>query len=430
MPGRCSLLLVLLALLTLLTTGAAQNDPRRHGGDTKTPGLPADIAAFAPYDADPEHLLNRVFRAAWLANLTPAEVGAPADSHAPIEWTSGWVHRKRAGMDADARWFGGDGRLLPLEALSTGAATELAALLDQLAPGAPAVTALQATPALAVLCQHDLLRVAERLLATKQSPELVPKVVRAAEALALPIDVLAGIADPLRAALAANALVDLAPVLPTAFGGNDANAREVLRQSTRLFDGEKTLLWSRLFLTHPGGPDALAKLLPDALAEADRKRGPTVPIGMRAVLVQGIVAIARDGTPRATPLVFDVRVQTLANRDPLAADNATFTRDGIDFTILQLERQGVRTGPAQQLFRRIGADEHDLFRDYGTSKHTTWRGQCTLCHRTTDTPEGHLGGFPVLRPHAQATFAATGDERLRLAETQVDKLLARLRSPR
>jgi hypothetical protein len=152
-----------------------------------------------------------------------------------------------------------------------------------------------------------------------------------------------------------------------------------------------------------------------------------VPIGFRAVLVQGVVAMAQDGTPRATPVVVDVRTQVLQNRDPLAADNATFTRDGLDFGIWQLTREGLRRGDLAQTFRRVLPDDQDLFRDYGTSKHTTYRGQCALCHRVSDSPEPQLAGFPVLRPHVRAALATLGTERLRLAEEQAGKLFARLR---
>jgi len=40
--------------------------------------------------------------------------------------------------------------------------------------------------------------------------------------------------------------------------------------------------------------------------------------------------------------------------------------------------------------------------------------------------EPKLGGFAVLRPHVQATFAATGEERLRPAAQQTAKLWAKV----
>ncbi len=407
----------LTSTLVLAAIGIAQ-DSRLHGAEHARRGLPNDPAAFAPYHADSDHPANRLFRLTWLRRLQPAEVAAPAFGTA-MEWTSGWVHRKRVGTATDTHWFGGDGRLLPLEFLDASETKELRALL----------TALRDSkfdsPTLQVLLQHDLLRIAERVHDVGRDGDLLPELLATVRALALPAHELDRLPDPL--ATATTAEPKLAAALPKALGGTDTQLREVLRKSTRLFDAGKSLLWSRVFLAHPNGEPALAALLP--AARPDQKEGPEVPIGMRAVLVQGIVALDRDGKPRSTPLVFDVRTQRLANRDGLSADNATFTHDGIDFGIWQLQREGVRRGESGALFRRIEADDHDLFRDYGTAKHTTYRGQCALCHRVTDTPEPHLGGFPVLRPHALATFATTGAERFRLAEEQVQKLLDKFATP-
>ncbi len=410
--------------LSLFANDAGAQDPRWHGPDGPARGLPRAPLAFAPYGDDVDHPWNRVFRRLWLQHMAPAEVG---DALRPDQaWRPGWVHGKRPGQDADTRWFGGDGRLLPLEGLDAAAAADLRPLLAAIArtgaAGAPG-------PELAVLFQHDLLRAAERLLDVGRNLDLVPALRHAAEAVALDADTLAALRDPVRLALAdPGQRVALGTALPAALGGSAPGFREVERRSTRLFDAEKTLLWSRLFLAHPGGEAALAAMLPAARAAGDAD--PTVPIGFRAVLAQGIVAVDRDGVPRATPLVFEIRTQTLQNREPLSGDNPTWTHDGLDFGIWQLEREGLRRGVAGRVFRRIDPDDQDLFRDYGVARHTTYRGQCALCHRLSDTPEPELAGFPVLRRHAQARFAATGTERLRLAEQQAGRLLARLRAAR
>jgi hypothetical protein len=383
-------------------------------------GLPQEPAAFRPYAAKADHVANRLFRMLWLRQLQPSEVAATVEA-APMAWTTGWVHRKRDGAIADARWFGGDGRLLPLAGLGPDEASELRALLTKLRAE---VTPM--APTLRVLLQHDLLRAAERLVDIEQNLDLVPELLTAARSLSLPATELAALPDPLRLAIAADR--ELAAAMPRSLGGDDPGLREVLRKSTRLFDAQKSLLWSRVFLAHPDGERALAALLP--AARPGQKDGPEVPLGFRAVLVQGIVAIDDQGEARATPLTFDVRTQRLTNRDPLGAANATFTHDGLDFGIWQLEREGVRIGDPARWFRRIAADDHDLFRDYGTAKYTTYRGQCSLCHRLSDTPEPQLAGFVVLRPHAQATFAAAGDERLRLAEREVAKLMVKLAAVR
>ena len=411
------------SVLLVLVGSLFAQDQRRFGADSPHRGLPRDAESFAPYHQDSAHATNRIFRSLWLRQMAPAEVAAPADNPPLAQFRSGWVHQKRAGTADDTRWYGGDGRLLPLEGLAEPDAKALAGLLGALTPDSTTVRELQASKALAVLFQHDLLRAAERLRDTGANPELLPALRRAAQAMALPGPALATIDDPLRTVLTSADGATLRRELPQQLGGDDGSFHEILRRSTRLFDAEKTLLWSRVFLSHPDGKDALQALLPPAGSDGKGKgKGPTAPLGLRAVLVQGIVAFDRDGAPHATPLVFDLRTQVLVDRAPLSSDNPTFSRDGIDFGIWQLEREGLRRGAPAAFFRRIEADDRDLFRDYGTAKLTTYRGQCSLCHRLSDTPEPDLGGFPVLRPHVQAKFATTGDERLRLAEEQAARL--------
>lgn len=420
--------LLVLSCSLLLPFVAAQ-DARRHGADSQDRGLPRDPMAFRPYHADADHPLNQVFRLLWLRQQTPAEVASTLPGEGPAPIAPGWVHGKRKGEARDAKWFGGDGRLLPLEELGA----DKAALLAALARVDAAVRKeLMLRHDLAVLFQHDLLRAAERVLDIGKELELVPPLRDLAMAVALDAGVISKLGNPWRRTLAQPEYAALAARMPKELdmGGRDASLREVTRRSTRLFDAEKSLLWSRVFLSHPEGNEALAAMLPPAAGPAKGDQGPTVPIGFRAVLVQGIVAIDSKGTPRSTPLVFDVRTQELVNRDALAAGNATWTHDGLQFGIWQLERQGLREGDATRAYRAIGPDDQDLFRDYGSGKHTTYRGQCSLCHRLSDGPENHLGGFPVLRPHVRAAFAVTGWERLELAEQQAAKLLERLAAAR
>jgi len=414
-----------LAFLLLAVPLLAQ-DPKRHPPDSADRGLPRNADQASPYHGDPGHLLNRIFRALYFVETVPDEVGAALPRERGDEegfWAAGWVHRKRAGTDADRRWFGGDGRQLPVEGYAPKAADELAKMLREVASAEAQL--LRKPPELAVLFQHDLLRLGQRLLDTGQNPELLPLLRQAAAAVALPVADLIRLQNPVLAAHKVDARPGSQglPAWPAELGGDaDSPFREVLRKSTRLFDAERTLLWSRLWLHHPEGPEALARILPQP--GSAKGPNPTVPIGFAALLVQGIVAVADDGSPHATPVVVDLRTQWLANRAPLAHDNQSFTRDGIEFGIWQLERQAWRQGEHARALREVAPDDQDLFRDYGTLKHTTYRAQCTLCHRNSDTPEPELGGFPVLRHHTGAAFALTGSERLRLAEQQVARLLA------
>jgi hypothetical protein len=412
-----------LALLAIAPALAQAPTAERWPVGHARAGLTKAPEHLTPYDADPTHPANRLFRQLWTASLVPAEVAHVVPGEPARELAEGWVHGKRAGRDEDRAVFGGDGRMLPLEGL---AGPQAAAVLADLEALRQLIPTLQRTPALAVHLQNDLLRAAERLLDVGQNLDLVPRLRDTALLLALPADRLAELPDPLRLACAGADPALPTPELPTQVGGSATGFREITRRSTRLFDAAHTLLWSRVFVRHPDGEAALAAMLP--APGATKGPSPTTPIGFAAVLVQGLVAIDDQGVPRATALVVDVRTQTLHNREPLAASNPTFTHDGLDFGVWQLQRQGLRSGEPPRFFRVVDADDLDLFRDYGTAKLTSYRAQCALCHRVSDSPEPELAGFPVLRPHVQAAFAATGEERLRLAEQQVGTLLVKLRA--
>lgn len=415
-----------LAAASLIVLGSSLAAQQRWPAGHARAGLVQDPARSTPYAEDADHVANRLFRRLWTATLAPAEVAQVVPGEAELPFVEGWVHKKRKGTDGDRGTFGGDGRMLPLEGLDADAAKALRA--DLLALDDKAVAALQTDAALAVHLQNDFLRAAQRLLDVERNLDLVPLLRDCALRLGLSTEHLAKLPDTLRLAARGDAPALPANELPEQLGGTAAGFREITRRSTRLFDAEHTLLWSRVFLRHPDGEAALAAMLPKPGDKPAKGEGPTTPIGFRAVLVQGLVAIDAAGVPRATPLVVDVRTQTLQNREPLGAGNRTFTHDGLDFGIWQLQREGLRRAEPQQFFRAVRADDLDLFRDYGTAKLTTYRGQCSLCHRVSDSPEPELAGFPVLRAHVQATFAVNGDERLRLAEQQVGKLLASLRA--
>ena len=150
-------------------------------------------------------------------------------------------------------------------------------------------------------------------------------------------------------------------------------------------------------------------------------------MGTTSVLVQGIVAVDDQGHPRATSLVFDLRVKWLANHDPMSLENRTTTRDGIQIRAYELRRMSLRQNAHDHLFRALHDDDQALFRDYGALKHTTLAAQCTVCHRLHEVSDAHLGGFIILGPSARPRPAVTGLERLLLAEREVLQFLAKLR---
>lgn len=418
-PAVVSLILTVAASALVAQEPASAPASRRQPAGHADFGLPRPDAVWAPYHADPAHLLNRLFRAFYLVHAAPAEVatalprehGDAADFFVP-----GWYFGKRAGEATDERWFGGDGRQMPREGFT---AAEAAALREDLAAvDGEVVTALQATPRLAVWFQHDLLRMARRLLDTRQNPELLPLLVGAARRVALSRAVLES------DALSTFRLADVQARQPEL---QVARMVELERRSTRLFDAEYVQLWSSVYLAVP--ETAASGLAPWLTPKGKGEKLASVPIGTQAVLVQGIVALDDEGNACATDVVIEVRTQVLRNRDPLAADNATTTRDGVDFAIWSLERQTLRErGAATSLadFRTVDMESQELFRDYGTRKHTTYAAQCTLCHRRSNGPEEELAGFPVLRSHVSPRPVADPQERRRKAEAEFEKFLAAL----
>ncbi|MEM6671907.1 MAG: hypothetical protein AAF726_03635 [Planctomycetota bacterium] len=399
--------LLLLALPVAFAAGLA-SDSGREGPASLDRGLPREGADWRPYHRERDHPLNLVARRILLVETVPAKVGAdlPREPLTSDPLPADWMLRWRDGAPPDRRLFGGDGRQLPREGFdedeSRALRNELAAITDEDA------SELKTDAILAVLFQHDLLRMAVRLVDSERNPELISLLMEASQRVALPRELLVAL-EPLSYGDA------LAP--------REGEWKEVLRRSTRLFDASRTLLWSRAYLSHPDGAESLLRSIESSGDDVE------VPVGMRALLEQGIVAIDSDGEPCATSLVVDVRAQVLANRDPRGADNATTSRDGVDFSILHLERESVRRrdDAGVRVFRDVDDEDQDLFRDYGTLKHTTYRAQCALCHRITRHPEPQLGGFPILRPSARPRFAETGAERMRLAEDQVREKLVELR---
>jgi hypothetical protein len=416
-----SLIIFVLPLGQAWTTGAVEEQyPVGHPDQ----GLPQPGFVFTPYHEDPNHVLNRIFRTSFLVTTAPAEVGLalPREHRDPAEFfRKSWYFAVRPGTPADAKLFGGDTRHLSRDGFTPGEATSFAQALA--AADAEETRILKNRPELAVMFQHDLLRIAERLMDTGRNPELLKPIVTAIKRTALSSDQLSQLPSTYALGLKfksinSDILPDLLRVEPPIHG----RTVELLRTSTGLFDASHTLAWSRVFVAWPTS----RKDLIDFLSAHSKGASIEVPVGTTSVLVQGVVAVDDQGRPHATPLAFDVRVKWLANRDPMSVENRTTTRDGIQIQAYELRRMSLRQGDYGRLFRTLHDDDQAMFRDYGALKHTTLAAQCAVCHRLHDVSDANLGGFITLSPSAKPRPAVTGLERLRLAEREASKFLAAL----
>lgn len=387
-------------------------------------GLPQPDFVLTPYHEDPNHVLNRMFRAGFLVTTAPAEVGLalPREHRNPAEfYRKGWYFAVRPGTPVDQRLFGGDTRFLSRESFPSEEARAFVRALGEV--DEEVVQALKKRPELAVMLQHDLLRVAERLMDTGKNKELLKPITAVIRKVALPSDQLVKLPSTYELGLKFKSIDEPLPedLLRTEPSVNGPYI-ELLRNSTSLFDAFRTLSWSRVFIAWPDTSQDLAQFL----SAQSKGHKIEVPIGTRSVLVQGIVAIDDRARPYATPLAFDVRIKWLENRDPLSVDNRTTTRDGIQIRAYELRRTSLRQGAYNQLFRVLHDDDQALFRDYGTLKHTTQAAQCAVCHRLHEVFDAHLGGFITLAPSANPRPALTGLERLRLAEREVLQFMKKL----
>ncbi len=384
-------------------------------------GLPRPEFVPTPYHEDPNHALNRVFRASFLATVVPAEVGLalPREHGDPAEFfRKPWYFAVRPGMPADRKLFGGDARLLSREGFAPDEAAAFAQALAQV-DGEGAST-LKKRPELAVLFQHDLLRMAQRLMEAGRNPDLLRPIGEAVKRVALTSAQLSQLSSTYELGLKHRCLDSaLPPALLRVDPPGNGTYLELLRNSTRVFDASRTLAWSRVFFSWPSTGESLMGFL-----SSHGKGGSVeVPIGAISVLAQGVIAVDDQGRPHATPLVFDVRVKWQTNRDPMSVQNRTTSRDGIQVRAYELRRASLRQGAHDRLFRLLHDDDQALFRDYGTLKHTTLAAQCTLCHRLHGVSDAYLGGFITLGPSALPRPAATGSERLRLAEREASQFL-------
>jgi len=406
-------------LLLALTSAAVAQQPLRHAEGHPDYGLPTAKATWLPYADDAEHCCNRIWRAIYLTECVPSEVGGamPAEHDNSKEfYVAGWYFKKRKGEPRDRKWFGGDGRQMPAEGFD--AAGEQALLKALREVDGDIVTQLKLRPRAAVWLQHDLLRLGRRLLRTKQNPALLQPLHECVQRIALPRKVL--LSSAVRTATATE-------IARHVEGFDFKDSIEVQRRSSRLFDAEYVQLWSSIYLATPNThAEATASWL-----TAGKRRTP-LPMHTVALLVQGIVAVDDAGMPCATDLVIEARTQRLTNRLPLAFDNPTTTRDGVDFAMWSLPRRAVRdldasvTAVPFAKFRAIDMASQELFRDYGSRKHTTYAAQCTLCHRRTNGPDEAIAGFSAVRLSSKPQ-PAQPRERREQAEREMLRFLDKLR---
>jgi hypothetical protein len=405
---------ILLALTLSWPAGAVEE---RYPIGHPDQGLPHPDFVLTPYHEDPSHVLNRIFRASFLVTTAPAEVGLalPREHRDPKEFfRKPWYFAVRPGTPADQKLFGGDTRLLSREGFTAGEVMVFTKALTEV--DGEVVRTLKGRPELAVFFQHDLLRVAERLMETGRNPELLKPIKAAIKRVALSSRQVSPLPSTYELGLKFRSIdFNLPSNLLRVEPPLEGHYVELLRQSTSLFNASHTLAWSRVFVAWPISPKGLT----DFLSSHSKDIRVEVPTGTTSVLVQGIVAIDDQGRPNATPLVFDVRVKWLTNRDPMSVENRTTTRDGIQIHAYELRRTSMRQGAYDQLFRALHDDDQALFRDYGTLKHTTQAAQCAVCHRLHEVSDVNLGGFITLSPSAKPHPAATGLERLRLAEREI-----------
>jgi len=422
---RILVYVIFFAFVQTLPAGAAEE---RYPVGHLDQGLPLPDFVLTPYHEDPNHVLNRVFRASFLVMTAPAEVGLalPREHRDPAEFfRKPWYFAVRPGTPADQKLFGGDTRLLCRDGFTSGEAKAFAQVLAEV--DGEMVRTLKDRPELAVMFQHDLMRIAQRLMDTGRNPELLKPITAAIRRIALPSNQLEQLTSTYELGLKHKSINSELPLdLLRAEPPLNGPYIELLRTSTSLFNASHTLAWSRVFVAWPTSRKDLIAFL-SAQSKSGSMGSMEVPIGTKSVLLQGVVAIDDQGRPHATPLAFDVRVKWLANRDPMSVENRTTTRDGIQIHTYEMRRMSLRQNAYDYLFRALHDDDQALFRDYGALKHTTLAAQCAVCHRLHDVSDANLGGFITLSPSAKPRPAVTGLERLRLAEREVQQFLVKLR---
>ena len=244
------LFVIFSAFILSIPAGAADE---RYPVGHPDQGLPHPDFVLTPHHEDPNHVLNRVFQTSFLVTTAPAEVGLalPREHRDPVEFfRKSWYFAVRPGVPADQKLFGGDTRLLSRDGFKSG---ETISFLQAItAVDGEVVRTLKNRPELAVMFQHDLLRIAERLMETGRNPDLLKPIVAAIRRVALSSDQLSKLPSTYALGLASKSInCGLPAALLRVEPPFDGPYVELLRNSTGVFDASKTLAWSRVFVAWP-----------------------------------------------------------------------------------------------------------------------------------------------------------------------------------
>ena len=422
----------------LLLSGDDPLHPRGHDRE----GLPRSTVPFAVYAKDASHLLNRLHALLWIAERSPVEVGASLPGElrrAKLEpktfFRDKWYFGMRKGeqiLPEDQAVFGGDTRVSPVEDLRGELGKQVRALLTPLATttGVAALPEL-ANPLARLLLQWDLLAVWWRHEQSGNAePETLALLAHCIAALAqsrATLEVLPSGLDSLRDAVKGSPSDRNAPYFPTGLLAKSADSswRELAREEKALFHATKSLRAARIFVSGKDG-SITERIVREAAAATDAASMPKLPLGTEAALVLSLVGLDENLEPVATKVVDEIRIRTITGPAELAPDNGS-SRDGLSHWVFQRSRAQSLLGGAQP-FRFVPDTAQSLFLEYGTPKHTTYYAQCALCHRQTNSGGQDPSGIKALGRYAKPRVETDPQARLRLAETQFAKIVAKLQA--
>ncbi|EAQ78422.1 cytochrome-c peroxidase [Blastopirellula marina] len=416
---------------------AGELNPTIHPVGHFLEGLPTSGQSQAVYHHDASHPLNRLHRLLFIDQLVPEEI----QSQLPAEMESAgvaqrdfyqgkWYFGKRNGEDHDLKFFGGDVRVSPVRKFSAEERKELRKLLTDLS--SPEQRTKQLTsPLQQLLVQWDVMSVWWQLEKLKyDDPELLTEMAIAIRSLALTRDAIEQLSsgfDQLRSQFPdSNNSTTSRPFLPADFdpttGSTESAWAEIGRKSSALFQADRSLHASRVFLNF-GGQSATKRLL-STIQKDDVSF--ELPSKLQTALVQSLVVVDEELNPVATPVIDEIRIRISVPPFELSGENTSSSRDGSSHWIYYRTRAGSVLNP-EQVFRFVPDSAQSLFLEYGSMKHATYGAQCALCHRLTNAGGQTPFGIRSLSKHANAHLA-TVDERMQLAESEMTKVVERLKS--